>query len=220
MFATSGNLTLDFFVRFLVNGLFLFVLLRLIHYRTTLQRGSLGGFMLFGNGIFVVTALLHDVELSMGFAFGLFAVFSMLRYRTESLSTVEMAYLFVAIAVSLLSAVGNLNLLELMLVNGLICALAMFCESSWLATRTVVKNIVYEKIELIRPERIDELRADLRQRTGLTVDRVEVGDVDFLKDTAVLKVYYAPDGSRPAAGKLPAVAKSDFSSMAVKEGEP
>lgn len=185
------SLTSDFFIRFLINAVSLFVLLRLIHYRNAMQRGSLGGFLLFGNGIFVVTALLYDVELSMGFAFGLFAVFAMLRYRTEALSTLEMAYLFVSIAISLMSAVSQLNFIELILVNGIMCLLAIFCESSILATKTMEKTIVYENIELIHPDRMEELRSDLQQRTGLKIVRVEIGDVDFLRDTACLKVYYA-----------------------------
>jgi Domain of unknown function (DUF4956) len=190
------SLTLDFFIRFAINSVSLFVLLRLIHYRNAMQRGSLGGFLLFGNGIFIVTALLYNVEMSMGFAFGLFAVFAMLRYRTEALSTVEMAYLFVSIAISLMSAVSQLNFLELILVNGMMCALAVFCESSILATKTLEKNIVYENIELIHPGRMEELREDLQRRTGLKIDRIEVGDVDFLRDIASLKVYYSQNGGK------------------------
>ena len=95
-------LTIDFLIRFIINIASLLVLLRLIHYRSASHRDSLGGFLLFGNGVFLVTALLHNVEMSMGFAFGLFAVFSMLRYRTETLSIGDMAYLFVSITIALM----------------------------------------------------------------------------------------------------------------------
>jgi hypothetical protein len=194
----SGSLTAEFFIRFLINNVFLLVLLRLVYYRTSLRRDSLGGFLLFGNGLFLVTALLADVQVSMGFTLGLFAVFGLLRYRTEALSTVEMAYLFVSIAISLMSAVSGLNYVALSMVNALMCGLAVFCESSLLAAKKQEKSIVYEKIELVHPARMEELRHDLQQRTGLVIDHIEVGDIDFLKDSAVLKVTYRNGGSRGA----------------------
>ena len=197
MFDQSGSLTADFFVRFVVNNVFLLVLLRLVHYRTSLRRDSLGGFLMFGNGIFLVTALLHDVQVSMGFTLGLFAIFGMLRYRTEALTTVEMAYLFVSIAISLMSAVGQMNIGALLVVNSILCVLAVFCESSFLAAKKHEKNIVYERIDLVHPARLEELRHDLQQRTGLVIERIEVGDIDFLRDTTMLKVFYANGDKRP-----------------------
>jgi len=193
MFEMSGYLTMDLLIRFLINIMSLFVLLRLIHYRHAMRRGTIGGFLLFGNGIFIVTALLHNIEMSMGFAFGLFAVFAMLRYRTEELSTTDMAYLFVSIAISLMSAVSRLNFAELALINGLMCLLAVFCESRFLAPKILEKTIVYEKVDLVHPNRMDDLIEDLQQRTGLKIERIEVGDVNYLRDTAVLKIYYQGD---------------------------
>lgn len=197
----SGSLTAEFFIRFVVNNVFLLVLLRMVYYRTSMRRDSMGGFLLFGNGLFLVTALLADVEVSMGFTLGLFAVFGLLRYRTEALSTVEMAYLFVSIAISLMSAVSGLNIGALIVVNGLMCALAIFCESPLLAAKKLEKNIVYEKIDLVHPARLEELRHDLQQRTGLVVDRIEVGDIDFLKDSTMLKVFYVNKGDPGLARK-------------------
>ena len=196
MFDQGGSLTADFFVRFLVNNVFLLVLLRLVHYRTSLRRDSLGAFLLFGNGIFLVTALLHNVQVSMGLTLGLFAIFGMLRYRTEALTTVEMAYLFVSIAISLMSAVGRMNIGALLMVNGIMCVLAVFCESSLLASKKLEKNIVYERIDLVHPARRQELRHDLQQRTGLIIERIEVGDIDFLRDTTMLKVFYTNGDNR------------------------
>jgi len=183
-------LTLNFFIRFFVNLISLLILLRWVHYRSSSHKNSIGGFLLFGNGVFMVTALLHNVEMSMGFAFGLFAVFSMLRYRTEALSITDMAYLFVSITIALMSAVSGLSIPELILINGLMCALAIFCESAFLATKMLEKSIVYENIKLIHPDHTDEMLNDLHQRTGLNIDHVEVGDIDFLRDTAILKVFY------------------------------
>jgi hypothetical protein len=196
VFDQSGSLTVEFFIRFLVSNAFLLVLLRLVHYRATLRRDSLGGFLLFGNGIFLVTSLLQNVQVSMGLTLGLFAIFGMLRYRTEALTTVEMAYLFVSIAISLMSAVGKLNIGALLVVNSMLCGLAVFCESSLLAAKKLEKNIVYERVDLVHPSRREELRHDLQQRTGLVIDRIEVGDIDFLRDTTMLKVFYTNGDNR------------------------
>lgn len=193
MFETESILNTEFCIRFVINIASLLILLRLVHYRSASHRDSLGGFLLFGNGVFLVTALLHNVEMSMGFAFGLFAVFSMLRYRTETLSIGDMAYLFVSITIALMSAVSDLNYSELIMVNSALCVLAVFCESSFLATKILEKNVIYEKIELIHPSKRTELINDLQARTGLIIERVEVGDVDFLRDTAVLKVFHYPN---------------------------
>ena len=189
-------LSTDFFFRYFINLFSLIVLLRLIYYRNDAQCESYSGFMIFGNGVFFVTALLHDVDMSMGFAFGLFAIFSMLRYRTETLSVRDMTYLFVLIAISLLSSVSSLLLLELITVNLILCLITWLSETSVL-TRTVAhKIVVYENIELIVPSKREVLLSDLQTRLGLDVTDVEIGDVDFLRDSAILKVFYRSSSVR------------------------
>ncbi len=149
-------------------------------------------FILFAVGVFSVTYLLHSVDISMGFAFGLFAVFSMLRYRTESISVKEMTYLFMVIAVSLLSAVGSANLLELALLHCVFVFSAVMCERV-LSNKGLLEQVIqYEKIENITPDRKNELIADLKNRTGLNVVSVKITNIDFLKDCASLIVYYTP----------------------------
>ena len=189
----TGIFQSDFLARFVINLASLFVLLRLIYYRDVSHKDSLGGFLLFGNGVFLVTALLHDAEMSMGFAFGLFAVFSMLRYRTETITIRDMSYLFVLIAIALMCAVSSLSHLELIVVVGFMCGLAKTCETTLLVNRIVEKKIVYEKIDYIKPENLEILREDLEHRIGYKIERIDVGDVDFLRDIAHLKVYYLPD---------------------------
>ena len=124
----------------------------------------------------------------MGFAFGLFAIFSMLRYRTESITIKEMTYLFLVIAMSLLSGVGVTDQVTLIVLFVLICGLAYFTETSLLLPRLEERDIQYEKIENIVPERRDILIADLQERLGEDVRTVEIESVDFLRDTARLKV--------------------------------
>jgi len=149
-------------------------------------------FLLFGMGVFIVTNLLHSVDISMGFAFGLFAVFSMLRYRTESISVKEMTYLFLVIALSLLSAVSNLSPIELVSLHIIIFISALTCESMLTSNTLYCRKIQYEKIENINAKNYLLLLNDLKQRTGLNIKKVEIIDIDFLRDTAQLNVFYLP----------------------------
>ena len=149
---------------------------------------------MFGCGVFLVTALLNNVEISMGFAFGLFAIFSMLRYRTETLTVRDMTYLFILIAMSLMAAVSNMSVVGLLAVNTFLCGLTAFCESHLFAPQGVTsKTINYEKIELITPDRHTDLIDDLECRLGYPIERIEIGAIDFLKDTAKIKIYYNED---------------------------
>jgi len=166
------------------------ILLRGIYHKNNTASESLAGFMIFGNGLFFVTALLHSVDISMGFAFGLFAVFSMLRYRTESLNVTDMTYLFVLITISLLSSVSSLTMAELAIVNLTICGLTAFFESSFFSQKISCKTIIYENIKLINSTQKAALIADLNNRLGIDVIEVEIGDVDFLRDSAALKIFY------------------------------
>ena len=197
MAEVSSIFELGFLSRLAINAISLCVLLRFVYYRDIAQREVLGGLMLFGNGVFIVTALLHSVEISMGFAFGLFAVFSMLRYRTEALELRDMMYLFVSIVIALMCAVSNLSIVDLLTVNGLVCLIAFICETSFLSNKTSQKQVLYEKIDLITPDKKDELFADLEARIGFKVEQVEIGNVDFLRDTVSLKVYYFPKEPKP-----------------------
>lgn len=180
----------DLAIRFIFAIISLLVLLRLTYYRHSPNRETLFGFTIFGCGVFLVTALLHNVEMSMGFAFGLFAVFSMLRYRTESISIRDMTYLFVVIVISLMSSVGPIPLTELAIVNGVICALTGLAETSLFAPKILEKKIVYENIENIHPSKYQTLINDLKNRTGLDITTVTVGDINYLHDTAVLFIGY------------------------------
>jgi len=180
----------QFIPLFVINTLFLAILLRGIFFRLSPIRNSLFGFFMFGSGVFLVTHLLQGIEISMGFAFGLFAIFAMLRYRTESISIRNMSYLFLVIVISLLNGVGPLSALSLILVNSLLCALVAFGETNLFAPRIFSKSIRYENIHNIRPENHQALIEDLKQRTGLDIQRIEVSNIDFLSDTANIKVFH------------------------------
>ncbi|NJO14418.1 MAG: DUF4956 domain-containing protein [Thioploca sp.] len=195
--SSSATLDMAFFIRFAINLLSLFVLVRLCYYRKSPNRDFLFSFYLFGIGVFFVTRLLHNVDVSMGFAFSLFAIFSMLRYRTESISIKEMTYLFLVIGIALLSAVSQINYWELLLINLLISGFAAFAESLLFMPNLTEKTIQYEKIDNIKPQNRELLLADLKQRTGLNIQTVQIENIDFLRDTALLKIYYLEEEPKP-----------------------
>ena len=189
-FEWFNKLPEKFFVRLLVDVLTTTILVRLIYYRIYRRTDLFLTFFGFNFVIFLITYLLNKVQMSMGAAFGLFAVFSMLRYRTEGLSAKDMTYLFIVISVGLISAIIKGSWDELGLVNGMILLVVWLLEGNLLVKRELTKNIQYDRIELITPERQEELLEDLRVRTGLAVHRVEVQTMDFLKDSALIMIFY------------------------------
>lgn len=189
-FEWFNKLPEKFFVRLLVDVLTTTILVRLVYYRIYRRTDLFLTFFGFNFVIFLITYLLNKVQMSMGAAFGLFAVFSMLRYRTEGLSAKDMTYLFIVISIGLISAIIKGSWDELGLVNGMILLVVWLLEGNLLVKRELTKNIQYDRIELITPERQEELLEDLRIRTGLAVHRVEVQTMDFLKDSALIMIFY------------------------------
>ncbi len=183
--------------RLLIDLASVFVLVRMIYYPLYKHRELFFTFFIFNLIIFLISFLLNKVELSMGAAFGLFAVFSMLRYRTEDISIKDMTYLFLCIAIGLVSAVtkvkdapDSLEYLFLGCVNIVVLAITYLLESSVLMKKEIAKEIVYENIELIQSSKKEELIADIRLRTGINVHRYSIKKIDFLKDAAQIKIYY------------------------------
>ena len=157
-------------------------------------------FFIFNLVIFFISFLLSKVDLSMGTAFGLFAVFSMLRYRTEEVSIKDMTYLFLVIAIGLISAVTKIKdagdgyeYAFILMIQGVIIGLAILLESKFLFKKEGAKIILYEKIELVHPAKLEQLIEDLKLRTGLNVSRVSIVKINFLTDSAQIKVYYFED---------------------------
>ncbi len=182
----------DFIYRLLINTLAVVILVRFCYYRFSQHRANASSFMLFGMGVFLVTSLLHSAEVSMGFAFGLFAVFSMLRYRTESISIKEMTYLFLVIAIALLSSVGTMQHIELLALTLFICLLTYVMETRLVLPLLDELEVDYEKIENIPVQCRVALIKDLKLRTGLDIKQVEVLSIDFLRDSARLKLHFYP----------------------------
>ena len=140
--------------------------------------------------IFFITYLLSQVDLSTGAAFGLFAVFSLLRFRTEDIAAKDMTYLYVSIALGLLSAANKGTILEMGIINGGILLTAFLFDGRVLFQPLEVKNLQYDSIEKTKPEHYQELLKELRERTGLDIRKFTVGRIDYLRDTANIKIYY------------------------------
>lgn len=189
-FEFLNKLSPKFFLRLAIDLLAVIILVRLIYFKTYQKSEQFFTFFTFNVTIFLITNLLNHVEMSMGAAFGLFAVFSMLRYRTESISTRDMTYLFLVIAIGLLTAVSKGGWDELIALNGIIIVMTALLESNLLIKKEHSKIIMYERIELIHQDKRKELIEDLIVRTGLKVHRVEILSIDFLKDATRMTIYY------------------------------
>jgi hypothetical protein len=189
-FGLFEKLSQKFFVRLLIDIVAVGILVRWIYFRIYRSTEFFFTFFIFNLIIFLITFLLNKVEMSLGAAFGLFAVFSMLRYRTEGISMKDMTYLFLVIAMGLITAIGKGNWDELSLLNFIILGFTYLLESNLLLKREEFRQIQYDKPELLKPEYSAELKTDLEARTGLKINRISVSKVDFLRDTAQIKIHY------------------------------
>ena len=178
--------------KFAINLFFLFATVRFIFYRNNRDKDYLFTFFMFNLMTFFICVLLRKVPMEMGFAMGLFAVFGILRYRTEALPIKEMTYLFIVIGLAMINALANksISMAELFFTNFVIVGTTLGIETIWFNDHERSKIIVYEKIGLIKPENEVELLNDLRERTGLDVFKFSIGKIDFLKDVAEIKIYY------------------------------
>ena len=130
--------------------------------------------------------------MQMGFALGLFAVFGILRYRTEAIPIRQMTYLFIVIGISMINALSNksISIFELIFTNSFITLITYLIDRVWFQSIEESKNILYEKIDLIKPENQEDLIQDLKERTGLPIHAVKIVKIDFLRDTASITIYY------------------------------
>jgi hypothetical protein len=181
--------------KFGLNAMVLFVLIRVIYYPIHRKKDYLFTYFLFNVLIFFLCVLLNSVKLSIGFAFGLFAIFGVLRYRTEQISIKDMTYLFAVITIAVINSLASkkVSIAELVFTDGMILLMTYALEHLWLTRHEAMKQLIYERIELIKPQNRQALFADLHDRLGVKVSRVEIGRIDLLKDTAQLRVFYFED---------------------------
>ena len=177
---------------FIVNFIAIMIIVRWLYYPKCKRGEFFFTYILIAISTFMLIYVLGDVKLKAGIALGLFAMFSIIRYRTEQIAIREMTYLFIIIALSAINGltISELSIGEVIIINALFITAIIVCESKLLISHYSYKVIKYDNISLITPDKREELIADLEKRTGLKVVKVEVGAIDFLKDAAIVKMYY------------------------------
>ena len=188
----TGDIGL-FIAGFVLNFLAAFIIVRFVYYPRGRCNNYVFTFLAFNTVIYFIMGLFTSIEISIGAGFGLFALFSILRYRTETVPIREMTYLFVMAALPILNSIfwtsGQLD--RILIVDILVLAVIWFLDREWGFNREQSQmNVVYEKIDLIKREKRDEMIADLSQRTGLAVTDVEIQNINFLRDVAEVRITY------------------------------
>ena len=207
MMTTSQSLT-ELAIRFGLNLLVCWLLVQFFYYRKSRRRDYYFTFMVFSSAMLLLLYMMGNAEVGVGLTLGLFAIFGVIRYRTETVPIREMTYLFVIIAVAAVNGLAPLYKLVgatgdnphyvlnpgstavLVISNLLVVCLVWVLESGRWLKHTSTKLILYDRIDMIVPEKRAELIADLEKRVGVKVDAVEIGHVDFLRDAAFIKIYY------------------------------
>lgn len=207
MMTTSQSIT-ELAIRFFLNLIVCWILIQFFYYRKSRRRDYYFTFMVFSSAMLMLLYMMGNVEVGVGLTLGLFAIFGVIRYRTETVPIREMTYLFVIIALAAMNGLAPIykmvgvatdqahyelsagTVAVTVIANALVVCLIWVLESPRLLKHTSTKLVLYDRIELIVPERRAELIEDLEKRIGIKIDNLEIGHVDFLKDSAFIKVYY------------------------------
>jgi len=182
-------------MRLCINFVFITVIVRFFYYKITKRKDYLFTYYLMSFIIFFICYSLKKLDIDTGMGLGLFAIFSIIRYRTNQIAIKEMTYLFIVIGLSVVNALAsdNISMTELGIINFFMLGMTYCLEFVWLLKHETRKTILFENIKLVDISKTDELKAELEKRTGLTINRVEVGKINFLDDTAQLRIFYFDD---------------------------
>ena len=183
---------LNLIIRFGFNLSVAFIIIKLIYQRDHNNNDFVFTYFMFNSLIFFFASILGSITINMGFAFGLFAVFAILRYRTDPIPIKEMSYLFIVITIGVINALSGdeVSIGALLFTNTALVGLTYFLEKYWQNNLLASMNIDYEKIENVKPENHEALLADLKERTGLNIQDFQLSRMNFLRDTARIKIYY------------------------------
>lgn len=178
--------------RFMLNFTFTLIITRYIYYANSRRKDYLFTYILISIAVFFLSYLLQNVDLQLGFALGLFALFGIIRYRTNPIPIKEMTYLFLVICISVMNALSDqeISYVELLFANIALVVITLVIEYFWSFKHENSKTIIYEKIDLIKPQNQKKFIKDLETRTGLKINRVEIGKINFMRDTAEVTIYY------------------------------
>ena len=195
-------------MRFIINLIVVIVIARCFYFPRGHRRDYLFIFILMSMSIFLLVSLMEGDGMNLGAAMGLFAIFGIMRFRTEAVPIREMTYLFMLIAVSVVNALSRaeyhpkadywdgFGIVTIVFVNLVFIGMAWLYESSRLVTSSCSKYIKYDNVSLIAPDKREELKADLEKRTGLKIQRIEICTVDFLKDACLIRIFYDEPADR------------------------
>ncbi|MCR4824338.1 MAG: DUF4956 domain-containing protein [Bacteroidales bacterium] len=214
---TTGQSLTELGIRFLLNLVVCWILVQFFYYRKSRRRDYYFTFMAFSSAMVLLLYMMGNAEVGVGLTLGLFAIFGVIRYRTETVPIREMTYLFVIIALAALNGLSPIyhlvgaasdaphyvlnpgSVAITVLANLLVVVLIWVLESGRFLAHTSTKLVLYDRIEMIVPERRAELIDDLQKRLGFKIDNLEIGHVDFLKDAAFIKVYYTLEKGQVAS---------------------
>ena len=182
-------------IRLTINLTFIVLIVRYVYYPAAKRKDFLFTYILISISVFLLCFLLENVKLDLAFALGLFAIFGIIRYRTDPIPIKEMTYLFIIIALSVMNALVNkkVSLTEMIFANLVVVVATYGLERIWLLRHEYRKTVTYERIDLIVPEKREELIADLEKRTGVNINRIEIGQIDFLRDTTLIRIFFYQD---------------------------
>lgn len=199
---------IDFGTRSIIDVIAITILVGLVYYPKHRNKDFIFTFVIFNIINFMICYLLGSAKIKIGFAFGLFAIFSIIRYRTIVVSIKDMGYFFICVALGMLNSLANSSegFTIIIICNAVILSLAFLLERLNFINNENAKEIIYDNVRLIKPSLRDELIADLVERTGLEIHKVEVISINYLKDTALLKAYYF---SKESENSIPTSSDND-----------
>ena len=180
-------------IRFVFNFVVCWMIIHCFYYKKAQRKDYYFTFLMFATVIFLIISLMENMKMNIAYALGLFAIFGMIRYRTETIKIREMTYLFVVMGLSIVNGMAlSTSYLELILINLLVIVIIWVLDGTKILKHTGMKIVLYDRIENTKHGKEDDLKADLVERTGLKIKKVEVGHIDYLRDVAYVKVYYEP----------------------------
>ena len=195
---------IDLVLRTIFNLTVVIILVRYLYYKITPRKDYLFTYILISVVVFFMVFLLENIKIELGFALGLFAIFGIIRYRTRQIPIREMSYLFLVIGISVINALANskVSYAELIFTNIALLSITYLLEKVFLLKHESKKVITFENVELIKLENREQLKRDLEQRTGLKINRVEIGRIDYLRDTARVMIYYFESENWVGSGEV------------------
>ncbi len=189
-------------IRLGINLLVLYIIIRLLYYPKAKRKDYLFTYFLIGIITFFLCFGLKKLDIDTGMGLGLFAIFGIIRYRTDAIEIKEMTYLFLVIGLSVVNAMlatevekgmYQINLLELGVINITVIIVLYIKEYLWLVKHETRKIVTYDRVDLVHPEKYEEMKKELEAKTGLIINRFEIGKIDYLNDTCQVRIFYYAD---------------------------